>query len=653
VSLPALQLDDLTFDDLRELAVRRIPAASGGRWTHHEPVDAGITLLELFAFLLDQQLFVLDQVPDGLLHAVLALVGQAPLPTGVARTVVAVEPGTLDPFQRLPAGTALRPSSNAFDAMVFTTREPTLLAPVVELGVQSDGEDVTSSLVQRRPTRVLTRTGERGVLTLSLRLSRPIEAAHVGEPLAFALVLDDDAVAPEWSEAATDVPAPATFALRWSGVGPVAQWSDGTGGLRRSGLLRVAIPAAAVGQDRFTLELATDAADHAEPPTLSSVHAGAIIAHHLERHEIAAAPSGDAEHDRIRGGIARQIDAWLPISGQTLTLPETPMPVLETTPRLRMRRPDGEWLTWTAVQDLVPVGPAEPAFRVDRERGMLLFGDGYNGRIPAAATGFSLDLETGGGPEGNHAAGLDWQLRDALAARVRFRSAAPARGGREAESLAEARRRVAASLGERHRAVTAHDYVTLVETAPGLARHRAHVVAGLDPTFPCVHSPDSVTVFVVPRTAADTPTPRADAGALAVLRERLDEARMLTTRVFVRNPIFRPVSLALEIASTGTDARALVGRLRARLARYLHPSLGGPDGTGWAFGHALRPSELLRVGQEVLPPETRIERVAIRLEDQDAPAQDCTEVAIAPTELVHLSRLVVQSAPDSSTGVTL
>jgi hypothetical protein len=80
----ALRLDDLTWEDLRLLAQRRIPAASGGAWTHHAPVDPGITLLELFAFLLEQQLYVLDQVPDSLVRAVLTLLGEAPRPTVVS-----------------------------------------------------------------------------------------------------------------------------------------------------------------------------------------------------------------------------------------------------------------------------------------------------------------------------------------------------------------------------------------------------------------------------------------------------------------------------------------------------------------------------------------------------------------------------------------
>ena len=73
MTLQAPKLDDLTWEDLRLLALRKIPAASGGRWTHHAPVDSGITLLEIFAFLLEQQLFVLDQVPDSLIRAILGL----------------------------------------------------------------------------------------------------------------------------------------------------------------------------------------------------------------------------------------------------------------------------------------------------------------------------------------------------------------------------------------------------------------------------------------------------------------------------------------------------------------------------------------------------------------------------------------------------
>ncbi|MEW8030338.1 MAG: hypothetical protein AB2806_21700, partial [Candidatus Thiodiazotropha sp.] len=119
-SLPPLSLDDLSYEDLRLMAVRRITAASGGRWTHHAAVDSGVTLLELFAFLLEQQLFVLDQVPDSLTHAILALLGEAPKETGVARTAVALMPSSLTTSLRLNAGTAIRPDDPALSSLIFS-----------------------------------------------------------------------------------------------------------------------------------------------------------------------------------------------------------------------------------------------------------------------------------------------------------------------------------------------------------------------------------------------------------------------------------------------------------------------------------------------------------------------------------------------------
>ena len=64
MALPELSLADLGWDDLVGLARRRIAAVTRGEWTLHAPVDAGMTMVELFAWLLEQRVFWLDQVPD-------------------------------------------------------------------------------------------------------------------------------------------------------------------------------------------------------------------------------------------------------------------------------------------------------------------------------------------------------------------------------------------------------------------------------------------------------------------------------------------------------------------------------------------------------------------------------------------------------------
>src|SRR5204862_7427263 len=78
MALPALALDDFTWDDLVAATRRHIPAASAGAWTLHAPVDPGVTLVELYAWLLEQRLFWLDQVPETLVRALLKLLGDPP-----------------------------------------------------------------------------------------------------------------------------------------------------------------------------------------------------------------------------------------------------------------------------------------------------------------------------------------------------------------------------------------------------------------------------------------------------------------------------------------------------------------------------------------------------------------------------------------------
>jgi predicted phage baseplate assembly protein len=655
-ALAPLSLDDLTFEDLRLMALRRIPAASGGRWTHHAPVDPGVTLLELFAFLLEQQLFVLDQVPDALTHAILALLGEAPRGTGVASTVVGLKPRTLASARTLPAGTEIRPAAAAVPGLIFSTVGATRLLPVDGQEVFADGVAVTDRLERGEAVPVMARDNAPGSLAAEVRLREAIAAGDVGRSVGLAVVLEGSGVAPEWHADAAEAPAPGPLSLAWSvpgASGLLDDWHDGTGGLRRSGLVTFALPAGTAGADRLRLTLATDAVRHAQPPRIKALALGAAVARHSRSVEIADHDTGDAAHDRLRADLLAALARLLPISGQMLDLPSDLSPVIEDALSLRLADAGGAFHDWVRVPDLGPAAPEDRAFTFDRSLGRLAFGDGYAGRVPAPATNLALSARLGGGPNGNHAAGVSWRTRDHAAGSFELASLAPAEGGAEPETLALARARVAGALAARHRAVTAEDFVELAENAPVIGPHRAHVIAGHDPAFPCLHIADTVTVFVVPRTEATTPAPRADDGAIAVIARRLDAARMLTTRVFVRRPAYRPVELAIEVATEVGAPGPLGDSLRPILSEYLHPALGGPAGTGWPFGRPLRPSELLRVAEAALPAGARIERVAIRLGDTAAPEEDCTEVVIAPSDLVRLERLVVRVRHNAAVEATL
>ncbi len=654
MTLAALTLDDLTYEDLRALAMRNIPTASDGHWTHHEPVDAGVTLLELFAFLLEQQLFLLDQVPNSLVTALLQLLGEAPQPTQAARTVLVRGNDEQPDFVTLEEDEAVRPASAALTDLVFTSRESALLPRVAGLRVAIDGNDVTNSLAQGRPVPLMARLGSAGRLEVDIETTAAFGPHEIGQTLALALVLQRTGVDPEWAVKATEVPPPNAIALRWDAAGDggrIRLLTDGTGGLRRSGLIRFAVPDGFSGHRAIRLTVSTAKVGHAQPPMLQAVHVGAAIAWH--RRCRAIGPQDRQPGDRLWAALKAGIDGWLPISKQTLVLPGELSPAFEDSIALRLRDRDGAWHDWLPAADLAPLADHSRGFTFDRDLGLLRFGDGYNGRVPAPAQDIAVEVALGGGSAGNHPAGMEWRGVADDRAELNLLSAVDAVDGLEGETLNQARDRVAASLAERTRAITEADFIGIVGRVRGIGRHRAHVVVGHDPNFPCRYIADSVTVFVVPQTELDVPAPIADDGAIDAIRAKLEATRMITTRVFVERPRFRPIGLLIHVASGAGDPTASEAVLRPALAAYLHPTQGGPDRQGWPFGHPLRPSELFRVAQDALGAGLAVDRVAISLLDDGSDRESCADVAIGEHDLVYLKSLTVKAVATQTAGATL
>src|SRR5262245_59815011 len=110
MTMPAPKLDDLTWADMVVAIRRPIAAESDRAATLHAPADPGIALLELFAYLLEQRLYWLDQVPDSLVVAMLRLLGLDP------------------PRSAVPAATVLRLSAEWPAAVVPVVRAGTVLS---------------------------------------------------------------------------------------------------------------------------------------------------------------------------------------------------------------------------------------------------------------------------------------------------------------------------------------------------------------------------------------------------------------------------------------------------------------------------------------------------------------------------------------------
>ena len=83
MTLPTPNLDDRSFEQIRDEAIRLIPQYCP-EWTNYNPSDPGITLIELFAWMTEMVLYRLNRVPDKVYLTLLDLIGirlRPPQPT--------------------------------------------------------------------------------------------------------------------------------------------------------------------------------------------------------------------------------------------------------------------------------------------------------------------------------------------------------------------------------------------------------------------------------------------------------------------------------------------------------------------------------------------------------------------------------------------
>lgn len=454
---------------------------------------------------------------------------------------------------------------------------------------------------------------------------------------------------------------------------PAHRVEDGTQGLRRSGVVRLRIPPGAWKCDgnfqsslppttefAFQLRVVAEQPTYTFLPRVRQIVPNAVIARHVRLRRSQSLSACEL------GRLTREIQTWQPLAGNVLRLPidafgDPPIPrnsaagsrraqacqcerhraaVRTRHPvrlLLRERATPYKLQTWTAVDSFAHSGPGDRHFIVDRQAAVLRFGDGLSGRIPVPAIGplanyFQLEYEVGGGLKGNLPAALRWiecgedplvgcDSRQRAAQRHSAVNVTAAAGGVESETLDAASGR--ASREHRKRAVTKVDIENLAIATPGAGIKRAHAVVGMLPKHAHLPTPGAATVIVVPdlpsslrsvsdRSCGDDLVALVpDAGVLRAVARYLDCVRLLTHEFQVLPPTYVELALHVDLVGTASDAESIRIRIVQALHQYLHPLYGGPKETGWSFGGAIRPSELVRCVQRALDHELQVRQIKV------------------------------------------
>lgn len=657
-------IDTATFRTLLDEALRRIPTASRGLWTLHAPVDPGMTLVELFAWLLEQRSFWADQSTAPLVRAVMALFGDEIRGARAAGVAITFAPeGFEPPWTAVPQHTQIRmrtavrvPDTD----LVFTLHHGLLAlalarhpqppyAPVIEL-VGDLGRAAAEDLRTSRPVELLPAHGKPAHVDIALHLaSAPPSSAREHVSILFEL---DTAVEPQWSPDAALARPPAKLDWRYKTTGgawePLSTVFDGTLGLRRSGVVRFAAPGdwSAHEPDHVGwLRIATTAATFSAPPTVLAIRPNTALARHYQWQCHIEAPN------------------WLPLPDRALELPAGPLPLPDRTiVKLTEVTATGyEQHQWHVVPDFTRAGPKDRVVVVDREHATIRFGDGLNGKLPRLAPGalpqIGVTYAAGGGELGN-VARCAWEsvsapLPDAL-------SYVDARGGRDAETIEDAHGRATAALRKPTRAVNSGDHEAIARDTPGVAVARAHAEVGLE-LGECGVVPGVTTVFVVPglhsrtrkrvRANQEVAAPIPDPGMLDEVRAQFARTRLVGEIIYVEPAHYRRVRVRVTVFGAPHDRDAVRKRVGASLRVYLDPLLGGDDGQGWPFGAPIRPTALLGVAQRELGDRGEIHEIVVALDDE--PYQKCEDVPIRPYELCEVAGIDVVIVATAATEVGL
>lgn len=126
--IPPPKLDDRTFNDIVEEAIRMIPRYAP-EWTNHNPSDPGITLLELAAWMTDLIIYRLNQVPDKNYVAFLNLLGIKLRPPRSARGLIQFTLVEQASKQKILRGTQVStPQASENDTVTFETARDTYIS---------------------------------------------------------------------------------------------------------------------------------------------------------------------------------------------------------------------------------------------------------------------------------------------------------------------------------------------------------------------------------------------------------------------------------------------------------------------------------------------------------------------------------------------
>jgi predicted phage baseplate assembly protein len=643
--LTAPPLDNMAYADIVAQAKLLIPRYAP-EWTNFNESDPGITLMELFAWMTEISIYRLNQVPDLNYIKFLQLIGielKAAEPARAEVTFTLSRPDLVSVI--VPQGTQIAASGGSETPVLFELDEA-LIAIGAQLSALQVFDGTSYSNVTGKntnPGQWFYPFGQKVQTGSALLLGFSSPAAFPADQINLAVNLFADALTKPLLKSGAVIPPPATLlweywnGATWAAINPD---SDGTRAFTQDGHILFPGPGASlktaaiggVAAPLYWIRSRVAASSYEMPPRLTAI-----------RTNTAQATQALTFRDEVLGSSDGT-------PNQTFSVANTP--VVELGSPQKFKNPDGTQVTissvrlevdegqgfqvWQQVDDFFSSKQADRVYTFSTNTGVVTFGDGEFGKIPAPASAGNIVARTyraGGGSQGNVGAGTITQIQTSVPSVSGVTNSGPATGGTDEETVADAKLRASRALKSNNRAVTAEDFETLAEEAPGANVQRACAMPLHHPSYPNDQIPGVVTVVVVPDSPDPNPIPNQT--TLQAVCASLDQHRLLTSEVYVAGPVYRKVRVAVQLLiDPAMDLATVKNQVAAMLASFFHPLTGGSDGTGWPFGGTIYYSDVYR-NIFAIDGVVRIQDNQLLIYLDDQLQVFCRDVAINTGELLY------------------
>jgi len=558
MALTIPNLDTKDFNHFVEENQASLPALAP-EWTDYNLSDPGITLLELFSWLSDINIYRLNRVDNKHLLKYLKLLGSQP------KSVV---PSTVWlSFETIMNKTTISKNST----FMAQPHNSDLTIPFI---IERDIQLHTSSLTE------ISLKNERGSIQYE-NARFPIFfypfGELTGEKSHFELLFDN-AINDDFSltfilyeEGLPQLNYDSSFKVSPSAV---LSWSycldeksdtwqnldveDDTHGFSISGTFYFSKPASAYRRIRCVL---LDGRFE-NAPRVQNILTNTIQAIQIKKNS--------APFDKKGTGL----------SHQTITLAHQPV--------LKINELKVNNKIWLEADALELHNHHQKIYTIDKTTGVIQFGDNVHGMpLPYQAT-VDVAYESSYGIKGNITPYAQWSS-ETLPTGVQIKNHFSAQGGKEPQSIDEAFIAFQKELQTPSQAVTAGDFEYLALHTPNLrvARAKAHAI------------PDEnlVKVTVIPFSLQDKPYPTKN--FLKTVCRYLEKQRLITTQIEVIPPHYVLVSITVEIKLKGGFKEDAAKRsIEQCISTFLHPLTGWKDGKGWPFGQDVYRSDIYSLLEE-------------------------------------------------------